>query len=95
MKDENDKDSQMLIILISICKPLAMSSDSRIARGMLILALEGRAPAGLWEWDPAISGEPRLATGWREYSPNAKGNFSFERRIQGFRRRPMVDLRRK
>ena len=29
------------------------------------------------------------------HSPNAKGNFSFERGIQGYRSRPMVDLRRK
>ena len=29
------------------------------------------------------------------HSPNAKGNFQFERVISGWRARPLLDLRRK
>jgi hypothetical protein len=38
---------------------------------------------------------PESRAGRIEYSPNAKGNFQFERVIVGWRARPMLDLRRK
>jgi hypothetical protein len=32
---------------------------------------------------------------WRQHSPNAKGNFQFERVVVGWRSRAVLDLRRK
>ena len=39
--------------------------------------------------------EYQIAQQRGEYSPNAKGNFQFDRVITGWRNRPVLDLRHK
>jgi hypothetical protein len=52
-----------------------------------------RAGASTDEWWE--EGDPRNSAGRGDHSPNAKGNFQFERVIAGWREQPVLDLRRK
>ena len=46
-----------------------------------------------WTWSATFGGKRRA--GGDFHSPYAKGNFTFDRRIEGFRQHPQLDLRRK
>ena len=72
----------------------AVAHHTDLAWIRLYVARWLRAPVQMGGRD-AQGNDSRHTARWRRHSPNAKGNFQFERLIGGWRALPLLDLRRK